>query len=93
VLWFAYDDIREHRLQEKHALTDEARDAFERCVLLLRIDIEYSGPASFVSLTAPFKRVWKWLLRKKEHREPLSPVWPFDSTEQLEQARGSKLSS
>jgi hypothetical protein len=86
MLWFAYDDLREHRLEGKHALTDEARDVLERCILFLRSDLEYSGPGGFVSLTAPFKRVWKRIAGKTEQEEALSPVWPFESTEQLEQA-------
>jgi len=90
MLWFAYDDLREHRLEGKRALTDETRDIFERSVLFLRTEIEYSGPANFVSLTASFKRVWMRIVGKKERQDPLSTVWPFDSTEQLEHARGMK---
>jgi hypothetical protein len=87
MLWFAYDDLSEHQLEGKHALTDEARDVFQRCSLYLRSDLEYGGPGSFVSLTAPFKRVWNRMGGKSEEQEGLSPVWPFASLEQLEQAR------
>ena len=87
MLWFTYDDLREHRLEGKHALTGEARDVLERCVLFLRSDLEYVGPRGFVSLTAPFNRAWKRITGKTEREEVLSPVWPFESTEQLDQAR------
>tara|TARA_Y100000815_G_scaffold264902_1_gene281136 strand:- start:407 stop:787 length:381 start_codon:yes stop_codon:yes gene_type:complete len=43
--WMFYDDLHEHRLRGRHALTAEARRAFARCVLLLGTD----RPASLMS--------------------------------------------
>jgi hypothetical protein len=45
------------------------RVRFERCVLFLRNDLEYSGPRSFVSLTGPFNRIWKRIAGKTEREE------------------------
>jgi hypothetical protein len=85
VLWLSYSDIREHRLDGKHALTPEARNMFERCVLFLRTDIEYTGTRSFVSLSAPIKRLWNRVLRRQGLVMPAS--WPFDTAEQLDRAQ------
>lgn len=84
-LWSAYSDVREHRLDDKNALRPEAQNVFRRCVLFLRTDVEYTGIRSFVSLAAPFKRLWNRVLRRKDPEMPAS--WPFDTAEELERAQ------
>jgi hypothetical protein len=85
VLWLAYSDVREHRLDGKHALKQEGRDVFERCALFLRTDTEYTGFRSFVTFAAPFKRLWNRILGRADPVMPAS--WPFDTAEQLERAQ------
>jgi hypothetical protein len=86
MLWFAYSDVREHRMDGKHALSSEERQLTERCILFLRTEFEYHGARNFVSLSAPLKRIWH-KLRGRAERELISPVWPFDALQQLEAAR------
>jgi hypothetical protein len=84
-LWFAYDDLREHRLVGKHALSEAWRVVFRRSILFLRAEFEYTGPESFIKTIAPFKRLRNFALRTKETSN-VSAVWPFDSEEDLELA-------
>jgi hypothetical protein len=86
MLWFAYSDVREHRMDGKHTLSSEWRQVVEHCILFLKTEFEYHGPRNFVSLSAPFKRIW-YKLRGTAQPELISPVWPFDAPEQLEAAR------
>jgi hypothetical protein len=44
MLWRFYDDLREHKLDEPFALTQEGRDMFDRCALFLETGIEYQWP-------------------------------------------------
>lgn len=86
MLWFAYSDVREHRMDGKNALSGEGRRLIEQCKLFLKTDYEYHGPPNFVSLSAPFKRIWYWL-RRRTQPELTGPEWPFDNAQQLEAAR------
>jgi hypothetical protein len=86
MLWFAYSDVREHRMDGKHVLSGEGRQVVEHCILFLQTEFEYHGPRKFQSLSAPFKRVW-YKLRGTAVPELISPLWPFDTPEQLEAAR------
>ena len=88
MLWFAYSDIREHRMDGKHVLKSEGKQLAQQCILFLKTDNEYSGPRNFVTLSAPFKKLWYWL-RRKTPSELIGPAWPFDSVEQLEAARAA----
>jgi hypothetical protein len=88
MLWFAYSDVREHRMNGKHALNSEGRQLAEQCILFLKTDNEYHGPNNFVSLSAPFKKIWYWL-RRKSPPELTGPAWPFDNADQLEAARSA----
>ena len=88
MLWFAYSDVREHRMDGEHELSDEGRHLADQCILFLKTENEYHGPKNFVSLSAPFKRIWYWLRRKSEP-ELIDPTWPFDNAKQLETARGA----
>jgi hypothetical protein len=86
MLWFAYSDVREHRMDGKRSLKNDGRQLAEQCILFLKTDNEYHGPKNFVSLSAPFKKVW-YRLRRKSPRELIGPAWPFDDAEKLEAAR------
>jgi hypothetical protein len=86
MLWFAYSDVREHRMDGKHVLSSEGRQLVGHCILFLKTEFEYNGQRNFVSLSAPFKRIWR-KLRGRTEPELVSPVWPFDAPEQLEAAR------
>jgi hypothetical protein len=85
MLWFAYSDLRKHRIDGKHALSSQERQVVENCILFLRTEFEYHGLKNFVILSAPFKRIW-YKLRGTAPPELMSPVWPFDASEQLEAA-------
>ena len=84
-LWFAYSDVREHRLDKTKHLNEYGRATFNRCILFLGPDIEYHGPENFIDVFAVFKRLWNWVRRTKVEEIPL-PYWPFDNSEQLQQA-------
>ena len=86
MLWFAYSDVRKHRMDGKYGLSSEGRQVVENCILFLKTEFEYHGPRNFVSLSGPFKRIW-YKLRGTAPPELISPVWPFDAPEQLEAAR------
>jgi len=92
MLWFAYSDIREHRMDGKHALKSDGQQLVQQCILFLQTDNEYHGPKNFVSLSAPFTKIWYWL-RRKSPPEVIGPAWPFDSVEQLEAARDAVFRS
>jgi hypothetical protein len=86
MLWFAYSDVRNHRMDGKHVLSSEGRQLVENCILFLRTEFEYHGPRNFVSMSAPFKRIW-YKLRGIAPPALISTVWPFDAPEQLEASR------
>lgn len=88
MLWFAYSDTREHRMDGKHALNSEGHQLAEHCVLFLKTENEYRGPKNFVSLSAPFTRIW-YGLRRRKPPDVTGPEWPFDNAEQLEAARNA----
>ena len=88
MLWFAYSDVREHRMDEEHALNDEGRRLADQSILFLKTDNEYHGTKNFVSFSAPFKKTWYWL-RRKASPEVAGPAWPFDSMEDLKAARNA----
>jgi hypothetical protein len=57
-VWFLYDDIREHRLRDKHKLTDQGRRTVARWILFLHSDVEYEWPIrSFISLSGCLLRL------------------------------------
>ena len=88
MLWFCYDDLREHRLTGKHALTAEGEMLVDRCILFLNTNLEYTGKTNFVDFLAPVKKLYRWATR---NRGPLiASYWPFDSQGQL--ADHNKLS-
>jgi hypothetical protein len=81
MLWFCYDDVHEHRLTGKHALTAEGEMLVDRCVLFLNTNLEYTGTTNFIGFLAPVRKLWRWATR---NREPaIAPSWPFDSQAQL----------
>ena len=44
MLWFSYDDLHEHKLDDKHPLDPRQREMFDRCVLFLDSNLEYTWP-------------------------------------------------
>ena len=77
MLWFCYDDLRQHRLTGKWALTLEGEKLFDRCILFLKTDLEYYGPANLASISMALKRLWRWLTRNSE--AVITPWWPFEN--------------
>jgi hypothetical protein len=80
MLWFCYDDLREHRLTGKWALTEEGERLFDRCILFLKTDFEYHGRANLGSIPASLDRFWRWVTRNPE--PAIAPWWPFESQAQ-----------
>ncbi len=81
MLWSCYDDLHEHRLSDKHALTAEGELLVDRCILFLNTSLEYSGKTNFTDFLAPVRKLWRWTT---QNREPaMAPCWPFESQEQL----------
>jgi hypothetical protein len=81
MLWFCYDDLHEHRLSDKRALTAEGELLVDRCILFLNTSLEYSGKTNFTDLLAPVRKLWRWTA---QNREPaIAPCWPFGSQRQL----------
>ena len=81
MLWFCYDDLREHRLTGKWALTDDGENLFNRCILFLKTDLEYCGRKNLASISASLERWWRWLTRKSE--PAIAPWWPFEIQAQI----------
>jgi hypothetical protein len=89
--WFAYSDLREHRLEGKHALTDKGKEMFQRCIVFLNTELEYSGPDDLFDATAGLKRLWHWITRSTEPVEPeWMQWWPFDSLEQFNRYKANQ---
>jgi len=72
MVWFAYDDLKTHRLEGEYALTDAGREILERCLLFLGKGMEYCGPSGFVAPDLPrddmpssFERLLHRLLRRE----------------------------
>jgi hypothetical protein len=78
---FAYDDLREHRLEGTQALTDEARDILERSVLFIRTEIESAAQELRESdrlvqtrLGSECKRCQRQLAQRAEHHTIRQPT-------------------
>jgi len=63
VLWGLYSDVREHRMSGAHALTPEAIDIVNRCILFLGTNREYEWDSRLFSLERA-KRAWSRLLQR-----------------------------
>jgi hypothetical protein len=99
MVWFFYDDLREHRLEGEHALTPDTRAMFERCILFLRSELEYAGPTRFITPEIPTlpeepsiaQRFSCWISgRETPQPKPLTftpSAWPFGSEEELHSLR------
>jgi hypothetical protein len=86
-LWYCYDDLREHRLAGKWALTEEGEKLFSQCILFLGTDLEYHGHANLAGFSASFERIWRWVTRNPE--PAIAPWWPFQSQAQIADSEGS----
>ncbi|MFT3915340.1 MAG: hypothetical protein QM704_14835 [Anaeromyxobacteraceae bacterium] len=81
-VWHYYDDLHEHRLEGRFALSVEASDGFRRCITFLRSDLSYRWPPL---ASVPFVgRVICCLSPRFEMGD--HGVWPFVSRDQLEEA-------
>jgi hypothetical protein len=86
-VWHFYDDLREHRLRDKHELSEEGRRAVARCVVFLHSDFEYQWPIkSFISLSGCFLRLCTFGLaglilnpinERRLQRMGSWDLWPF----------------
>jgi hypothetical protein len=47
-------------------LTEEGGKPFAQCILFLKTDLEYYGPANLLGFPESFKRFWRWLTRNPE---------------------------
>ena len=101
-LWAFYDDIGTHKLEGKHALDQEGRELFERCILFLESDLEYEWPKRnplgcisnllwVIPDTLTWGRLGNWrenrLKKKMERMEGDHEVWPFFRKEDFEKFR------
>ncbi|MFO0585761.1 MAG: hypothetical protein U0229_26055 [Anaeromyxobacter sp.] len=81
-VWHFYDDLHEHRLEGRFALSPEAVDGFDRCITFLKSEHAYRWPPlASVPLVG---RVLCWLSRRYEMGD--HGVWPFVSRDQLSDA-------
>lgn len=90
-IWLSYSDLKEHTLTGKHALTDEARAVFQRCILFLRSDLEFQWPPPKIRLWYGILRLlgFGWLLKRREAQEMSVgevDAWPFLRKAQYEEA-------
>lgn len=88
--WPLYDDLKEHRLTDEHALTEGMKLDLARCILFLRSDFEYEWPrrTGIRSVLRRFhfgdpwrkcggdKSVWPFF-RKSDYRLAKSEAPPF----------------
>lgn len=93
-VWLIYDDLHEHKLEGKWALSDEQRAVVHRIILFLKSDSEYLWPTvpSWYRVLRPF--IWFFslglltkLLDERYERELDLSVWPFRTSEEIERAR------
>jgi hypothetical protein len=74
-IWFFYDDVSEHRLDGDHALSPQALRGFNRCIVFLATDQEYTPEPGLIRRTVAAVA--------GRHLQPgtsrRSPVWPFPS--------------
>jgi len=93
-IWGIYDDVCEHRLDEKWALTNEQRAVVHRIIMFLKSDSEYLWPRvpAWYRVTRPFI----WLLSlgalpktldERFGRKLDMHVWPYRTAEEIDQAR------
>lgn len=85
-VWHFYDDLHEHRLEGRFALSTRARDGFDRCIAFLRSDQQYRWPP--LASVKPLGRLFCWMSRRYEMGD--MEVWPFLSRDDL--AAGARTS-
>ncbi|HLF97745.1 MAG TPA: hypothetical protein VI457_11430 [Methylococcaceae bacterium] len=95
-IWPLYDDIEEHKLVERWALTREGRTWLARIVLFLRSGLPYRYPEITgisqipVVLLSLFTLGWFgrfWTLRKWRSAGADEAVWPFFTRSEYEATR------
>lgn len=81
-IWFCYSDLTEYALSGKHALSDDSRVLFERCISFLETDLEYRWPRTEFKLRYGILRLLgfaRYLERREAADMPMGDrrVWPF----------------
>jgi hypothetical protein len=93
-IWGIYDDLHEHRLDGKWALSDEQREIVHRVIMFLKSDAEYRWPK--VPIWYRVARPIIWLASVGRLTKSLDDrfcrsldmkVWPFLTTNEIDQAR------
>jgi hypothetical protein len=93
-IWLIYDDLHEHKLDGKWALSVQQCEVIHRIILFLKSDAEYSWPK--VPLWYRFTRPFIWLLSfgtvtrtldERYSRNLDLTVWPYRKSEEIEEAR------
>ena len=79
MLWGLYDDLREHKMVEQHALWPDTLELVNRCVLFLESGREYEWDSRVFSLRRAVRAWVRFLQRLPERRRPLT------ASEQLEE--------
>jgi hypothetical protein len=92
-IWYIYDDLHEHKLEGKSALTREQKRWIARIILFLKSDREYEWRSycfiPFLDLLLFFCTLGLWsLLRLKKPKEEIDwDIWPFRTKAQLDEER------
>jgi len=97
-VWHWYDDLSVHKLIKDHALSDDEREIGERCVLILRSDVEYEWRESKFISSALFSLGFASQLALSEQLalylnqpEGDASVWPFFRRSDYELALNSNF--
>jgi len=97
-IWLTYDDLRQHKMEGKWALTNEQMDTIKRCIVMLKSDVEYKWPKwpLYYKVIRPFV----WLLSLGCLTKSLDShfngngdlnTWPFLSATEYEQAKSNPV--
>lgn len=92
VVWFVYDDLHEHKLEGKYALTKESKRRFARTILFLKSDHTYEWKAyTFISLSNLLLNIATlglWSFFKRRQKDEIDwDIWPFRRVEDFERER------
>ncbi len=93
-VWTVYDDLHEHKLTGKWALTKEGKAIVSRCILFLHSNYEYEWPkhpaenvlGAMLSLFS-LGLIPKFFWNKKWIKSGNSKVWPFINQKSLDKAK------
>lgn len=93
-IWLIYDDLHEHKLDGKWALSDEQREVLYRVIMFLKSDTEYLWPKVPIWYRAARPFIWflslgRITLKLDERfgRNFDMSVWPFRTAEDIERVQ------